>query len=94
MSANNETLRIKHLIEVGVSGLWRCFDDGMTCLSEKQLVSLFSNLKIDKPEIVQTLQLLEAEKLIKLWEGADCYLEVLRVPEGARGLRRSGVRGG
>ena len=73
--------KIKSAVCIGVSGLWRFYDDGFTRWPRKKLIPLFSNLDLEQPEIQKELESLEEKGLIKLFRTDDCYLEVCRVPD-------------
>lgn len=77
--ANEE--KIKSAIRIGVSGLWRFYDDGFVRWPRNKLTPLFSNLDLEQPEIQKELESLEKKGLIKLLRTNDCYLEVLRADD-------------
>jgi len=77
--ANDE--KMESAIRIGISGLWRFYDDGFTRWPRNKLMPLFSNIDLGQPEVQKALESLERQGQIKLKRTTECYLEVLHAPK-------------
>ena len=77
--ANDTT--IETAIRIGISGLWRFYDDGFTRWPRSKVIPLFSNINLELPEVQKALESLERRGQIKLIRTPECYLEVLHAPK-------------
>jgi hypothetical protein len=68
-------------VKVGLRGLSRFYDDGMTRWPLEKALPLFAGLYMDSEEVQRALSDLEARGFIKLHKTSDLYLEVLRRPQ-------------
>lgn len=81
MSENDNAEKIKKNIEIGLSGIWRFYDEGFTRWPYDKLASVFSNMNLEHPEIQRQFRALESQGFIKLHKKGECYIEVIRAPE-------------
>jgi hypothetical protein len=80
MKENDASQKRTRNIQIGVSGLWRFYDEGFTRWPEAKLAAAFSNMDLEHPELQKEFQELEKQGLIRLCKRGDCYLEVLCAP--------------
>ena len=81
MSGNEQSEKMKRIIEIGLNGMWRFYDEGFTRWPQDKLAPLFSNTNLEHPEIQAEFRSLEAQGFIRLNKKEDCYLEVIRAPD-------------